>query len=161
MERLRISLTTNSSWSFKIIIPTKWDDKNILSMNHTWNNFFLCTYNEQWTISTGMKNLVACYVSMNAIVNFSKGTWRRRGERIASLSKDVFERHSSTGSDIFSLWMNMPWNYQNYIAYRLYPCRDDLPENLGKSTAQECTVHFWLTPLAQKRLCLSSLICLW
>lgn len=46
--------------------------KTLLDMNHTWNNFFLCRYNEQWTISTGRKNLVACYISMNAIVNFSK-----------------------------------------------------------------------------------------
>ena len=53
---------------------------------------------------------------------------------------------------------NMPWRYTICIAWFLYACRDDLTENLGKTTAQECKkVHFRLSCVAQKRLCLNSL----
>ena len=53
---------------------------------------------------------------------------------------------------------NMPWRYTICIAWFLYTCRDDLTENLGKTTAQECKkVHFRLSCVVQKRLCLNSL----
>ena len=43
----------------------------------------------------------------------------------------------------------------------LYSDRDDMPENLGTTTAHERQkVHFRLMCVAQKRLCLSSLSCL-
>ena len=43
----------------------------------------------------------------------------------------------------------------------LYSDRDDMPENLGTTTAHERQkVHFRLMCVALKRLCLSSLICL-
>ena len=43
----------------------------------------------------------------------------------------------------------------------LYSDRDDMPENLGTTTAHERQkVHFRLMCVAQKRLCSSSLICL-
>ena len=32
----------------------------------------------------------------------------------------------------------MPWRYTICIAWFLYTRRDDLTENLGKTTAQEC-----------------------
>ena len=49
----------------------------------------------------------------------------------------------------------------NFIAKFLYSDRDNLPENLGTTTSHERQkVHFRLMSVAQKRLCLSSLICL-
>ena len=33
--------------------------------------------------------------------------------------------------------LNMPWRYQICIAKCLFPYRGDLPENFGKTTAQE------------------------
>ena len=47
--------------------------------------------------------------------------------------------------------LNMPWREQICIAKFLR-----FPENLGKNTAQECKVHFLLTCVSQKRVCLSS-----
>ena len=43
----------------------------------------------------------------------------------------------------------------------LYSYRDELPEKLGKIAAQLCnSANFRLTCIAQKRPCLSSLICI-
>ena len=46
-----------------------------------------------------------------------------------------------------------------FIAKCLYYCIDDLPKNLGKTTGPEKKKgYFWSTCVAQKRLCLSSLL---
>ena len=71
---------------------------------------------------------------------------------IGSLSSNVFEGRSSTGSERFSFsYILTPPN----LYYKcLYSCRDDLPKKL-----QNC--HCQLTCVAQKRRCLNSLISFW
>ena len=68
---------------------------------------------------------------------------------------------SFCGSEALSLLICLA-TYNNFLLAKfLYSDRDDLPENLGATTAQERQkVHFRLMCVAQKRLCLSSLICL-
>ena len=68
---------------------------------------------------------------------------------------------SFCGSEALSLLICLA-AYNNFLLAKfLYSDRDDLPENLGATTAQERQkVHFRLMCVAQKRLCLSSLICL-
>ena len=52
-----------------------------------------------------------------------------------------------------------PWRYQICISKCLYYYTDDLSKNLGKTTVQKRKKHhFRLTCVAQKRLCLCSLI---
>ena len=48
-----------------------------------------------------------------------------------SLSKDVFEQRTSTGSEVFSF--KIPRRYKICITKFLYYYGDDLLENLGKS----------------------------
>ena len=45
---------------------------------------------------------------------------------------------TSTGSEDFSFYNNMPWRYTICIAQYLYTCRGDLIENFGKTIAQKC-----------------------
>ena len=71
---------------------------------------------------------------------------------IGSLSSNVFEGRSATGSERFSFsYILTPPN----LYYKcLYSCRDDLPKKLQNS-------HCRLTCVAQKRRCLNSLISFW
>ena len=54
-------------------------------------------------------------------------------KKVRRLSKGIFERCTSNGSESFSAF-NMPWRYQ--ICIPKY--RDDLPANLVKITPQNC-----------------------
>ena len=47
-----------------------------------------------------------------------------------------YEEKLGSLSKLFPL--NKPWRYKICIAWFLYTCRDDLTENFGKTTAQEC-----------------------
>ena len=82
-------------------------------------------------------------------VKFTEITFLAHGSEssavLGSLHK-LFERLSLTGSEACTECL-----YNNYD-------RDDLPETLGKTTAQECKVYFRSTCVTQKRLCLSALI---
>ena len=60
-----------------------------------------------------------------------------RSFALGNLSKDVFEQRTLTRSDAFFPF-NMPWLYQIFIVKCLRSYRHDLPENFGKTTAQEC-----------------------
>ena len=54
---------------------------------------------------------------------------------------------TSIGRKVFSLLIYMPWQYQICIAKCLYSYRNDLPQNLGETTAhRECTTS---TPLLE------------
>ena len=61
--------------------------------------------------------------------------WDNLGRKdiIGSLSSDIFEPRTSTGSELKLLW-----RYLNCITKSLYPYRDDLRKHLFKITAQEC-----------------------
>ena len=56
---------------------------------------------------------------------------------LGSLSSDVFERRTSTGSDPFSLLVSL-YATVFVLPSVLIQYRDDLPKNLFKITAQEC-----------------------
>ena len=57
---------------------------------------------------------------------------------MATLSNNVFERCTSTGSEAFSLLTCLK-NATNIALLRAFTLIEtDLPENLGKPTAQEC-----------------------
>ena len=83
--------------------------------------------------------------------------WREHAT-IGSLSKGVFERHTTTRKwGIFPF--KAPWRYQICITNCLYYHRDDLSKNLGKNHRPKMKKgHFRLTSVAQKRCCLSSLM---
>ena len=66
---------------------------------------------------------------------------------IGSLSSDVFERHTSTGSEPFSLLVSL------YATVFVLPSAQKFVQNHGSSVQK---VHFRLTCVAQKRRCLSS-----
>ena len=74
--------------------------------------------------------------------------WGRSKFILGSLSKCSFERCTSTGSELFSLLIcRNTFKFVLLSVYGLINCpRVD-------------TVRFWLTCIAQKRLCLSSLLC--
>ena len=74
--------------------------------------------------------------------------WGRSKFILGSLSKCIFERCTSTGSELLSLLIcHNSSKFLLLSVYGLINCpRID-------------TVHFWLTCVAQKRLCLSSLLC--
>ena len=55
-----------------------------------------------------------------------------------ALSKGIFEPRKSNGSESFFPF-DISWHHQICIARGLYSLRDDLPENIGKTTTQaEC-----------------------
>ena len=84
-----------------------------------------------------------------------RGTWQETISDKREISKYVFERGTSTESEAFSLLICLN-NCQIYIGRFLYPYRDGLLENAGKTTVKECKKYTF----AQKHLCLSSLIIL-
>ena len=73
--------------------------------------------------------------------------WGRSKFILGSLSKCIFERCTSTGSEFLSLLIC-------HNASKFYCCVYGL-----LNCPRMDTVHFWLTCVAQKRLCLSSLLC--
>ena len=78
-------------------------------------------------------------------------------ETIGTLSKDVFEQRTSTGSEAFSLFICLDANKLVLLSFfsllkTIYPRVSSKP----LPTMQK--VHFRLTSVAQKRCCLSSLM---
>ena len=57
---------------------------------------------------------------------------------LGNLSKDVFWATHIDQKWCLKFTFNMPWLYHIFIAKCLYSKRHDLPENFGKTTAQEC-----------------------
>ena len=59
---------------------------------------------------------------------------RNKIEALGSLSKDVFEQRTSTGSKAFSLLICLEVN-KICISKFLFSYKDDLPESLNQTTA--------------------------
>ena len=73
--------------------------------------------------------------------------WGRSKFILGSLSKCIFERRTSTGSELLSLLICR--NASKFVLLSVY--------GLINCPRMD-TVHSWLTCVAQKRLCLSSLL---
>lgn len=94
-----------------------------------------------WTVSFYLETMPVKFTEITFLAHGSESS-----AVLGSLPKGVFERLSLTESEACTECL-----YNNYY-------RDDLPETLGKTTAQECKVYFRSTCVTQKRLFLSALI---
>ena len=76
---------------------------------------------------------------------------------IGNLSKDVFERRTSTGSEAFFLFICLDAIKFSLLTF-FSLLKTIYPRVLTKPLRNDAKVHFRLTSVAQKRCCLSSLI---
>ena len=76
-----------------------------------------------------------------------------------SLSKGVFERRTSTGSEVFFIFK--PLDATKFVFPSVFTIIETIcPKLCAKTPSKnEKKDHFRLTCVAQKRLCISSLIC--
>ena len=72
-----------------------------------------------------------------------------------NLSKDVFERRTSTGSEAFFLFICLDAIKFSLLTF-FSPLKTIYPRVLTKPLPNDAKVHFRLTSVAQKRCCLSS-----
>ena len=109
-------------WALRILMANNQILKPIM--------YFICTKPVPSSPCMGLKDNIPS-------ITFSGGDTSMIDIILGSLSSDVFERRTSTGSEPFSLF-SKPLRYLIYIAKCPNSYRDDLPKNLFKITAQVC-----------------------
>ena len=86
-------------------------------------------------------------------VDFARLKSSSRLKRIGSLISDVSERHTSTGSEPFSLLIYL--DATKFVLLSVFTLKQTICLRIGSKVQK---VHFRLTCVAQKRRCFNSLI---